>query len=406
MNAPAKVREIVSAAPVFHPPHERQQDAATWPAPLDLRTLAQRDPVPPEFIINDWLPAGYATLLAGHGGLGKSGIALYLATCIASGLPFFGLQVAQRRVIYLSCEDRESVLHWRLARICAHLNVQLDGLHESLDVVDLVGHDAVLWERDPSTRSALTAPYGQLDCLIKSHHSEVLFVDGISDTYAGAGGSKTDVKRYVNALVALIPPERGAVVLVGHIDKKSAKEGAGSEGYDGTTGWHNSVRARWYLYPETESSDEGDRQRTGDLLLELQKSNLGRIDQSMRFAWSDEAHIFVGREVASASAFDRAHRERVEERDLLRAFSECAAKEIPVPAATSGQRTAYHVLSATKAFPDTLKRGGKPSRARFWRLIEKLRQSGALVPTFYKDGQRHQRAALSISTEGARQCVE
>ena len=42
-----------------------------WPEPLDLRQLAARDPEAPRFIVDDWLPCGYATLLAGHGGVGN-----------------------------------------------------------------------------------------------------------------------------------------------------------------------------------------------------------------------------------------------------------------------------------------------------------------------------------------------
>jgi RecA-family ATPase len=71
-----------------------------------------------------------------------------------------------------------------------------------------------------------------------------LFVDGISDTYGGNENVKTDVKRYVNALVGLIPPVTGAVVLEGHVAKPAATNGQTTEGYSGTTGWHNSVRAR------------------------------------------------------------------------------------------------------------------------------------------------------------------
>src|SRR5437762_14358171 len=96
-----------------------------WPAPLNLRALAERQPQPPRFVLADWLPIGYATLLAGHGGVGKSAIGLHLAVCVAAGLPFFGISTERRRVLYLSCEDRESILHWRLANICAWLGLNL-----------------------------------------------------------------------------------------------------------------------------------------------------------------------------------------------------------------------------------------------------------------------------------------
>lgn len=379
--------------------------SSDWPEPLDLDALSEREPQPPQFIIPDWLPVGYATLFAGHGGVGKSGIALHIAVCIATGRPFFGLDVSQRRVMYLSCEDREDVLHWRLSRICRYERISIAALRGNLEVLDLVGHDCVLWDRSPYTGAGITAAYGRLKERVDQHGTEVLIPDGISDAFGGSGGSKSDVKRFVNSLLALTPPDRGALPLIGHIDKRSARDGAGTEGYDGTTGWHNSVRARWYLYPETERSDDGNA-RTGDLILELQKSNLGRIDRSMRFSWDANAHLFVGREITPATAADRAHRDRIERRDILRAFQGCAERGVSVPAAASGPRTAYHVLSAATEFPDTLKRRGKPERARFWRLIEFLRQSGALVPGFYVDQFRNKRASLILSTEGMRQCVE
>jgi hypothetical protein len=90
-----------------------------------LEALAEHEPQPPQFIIPDWLPCGYATLLAGHGGVGKSMIALYVAVCIAAGAPFFGLEVQRRRVLFISCEDRTDVLHWRLKRICVHLGIEM-----------------------------------------------------------------------------------------------------------------------------------------------------------------------------------------------------------------------------------------------------------------------------------------
>jgi hypothetical protein len=147
----------------------RERQAAAWPDPIDFAELAERDPEPPAFIIDDWLPIGHATLIAGHGGVGKSGIALYLAVCIALGLPFFGLTVTRRRTMYLSCEDREGVLHWRLSRICAHLGVNIIDLKGWLDVIDLVGHDCVLWERAPRTGNALTPAYGQVQARIEEY---------------------------------------------------------------------------------------------------------------------------------------------------------------------------------------------------------------------------------------------
>jgi RecA-family ATPase len=388
---------------------DRLIDDHAWPAPIDLEALAEREPAPPAMIIPDWLPAGYATLLGGHGGAGKSTIALTLAVCIGLGLPFFGLAVERRRVLYLSCEDRENVLHWRLSRICSNLGITLDRLRGNLDIVDLVGRDCILWERDPSTGNTVTAASGHLGDLMHGTEREVLFVDGVSDVFAGNENARGDVKRFINSLVALIDPNAGAVVLIAHVNKPAALSGQpSSEGYSGSTGWHNGVRSRWYLFPETVEGEDGGRPRpSGDLILELQKSNLGRADQSIRFSWDATAHLFIGREIVGATASDHAHRDRLEQDGILRALQACAQCDPPiiVPAATTGRRTAHHVLSARRELPDSL-RAGKPAVRRFWRQLETLRAMGAVNAAEHRNPDRHYITQLVLTPDGLRACGE
>jgi len=393
------------------PPSEAKPSGA-WPSSLDLVALAKREPEPPKFIVPDWLPAGYATLFAGHGGIGKSAIAMHLAVCVAAGLPFFGLETERRRVLYLSCEDRESVLHWRLTRICDHLSVDLASLSGWLEILDLVGSDAILWDRDPQTGATITASYAQLDERIRDYKAEVLLVDGVADAFAGNENARGEVKRFVNGLVALIPPDTGAVILIGHVAKPASTAGSNGDGYSGSTGWHNSVRARWYLYPETTQGEDGERpERSGDLILELQKSNLGRTDQSIRFAWDEEAHLFLGREIVGATASDRVHRDMTEQNGILAALQACAASDPPVivPCALTGPRTAFHVLSICPEFPVTL-RAGKPAKRRFWKHIEALRAMHKIDECSYRRTDRHHAArfvvtgAADATAERVREC--
>ncbi len=383
--------------------------AAGWPNPLDLEALAEREPEPPRFIVPDWLPAGYATLLAGHGGVGKSAIALHLAVCLAAGCPFFGMVLSPRRVLYLSCEDREQVLHWRLARICAYLQINLSTLRGWLDILDLVGAETILWDRDPRTGSTVTLPSEYLRDRIKGAEPgterQVVIVDGISDVFGGNENARGDVKRFVNSLVAQISPVDGAVILVGHVAKPSATLGAQGDGYSGSTAWHNAVRARWYLYPETEQTDDGDRAgKTGELVLELQKSNLGRTDQSLRFRWDQDAALFVGEEQAQQTHLDRKIRDQAEQAGILRAFLSCG--ESPVPAAMNGPRSAYLVLSNRPEFPQSLAGGTGWKTARFRHQIEALRQIGYIAESSYRRANRHVTAILVLTTEGRAACVE
>jgi RecA-family ATPase len=121
-----------------------------WPKPLDLRALAQRPPAPPAHIVDGWLPEGEVTLFAGHGGIGKSAIALHLGACIALERRWFGLQVRSRLVLYISAEDGADVIHWRLRRICTHLGVAITDLADRFRIIDASRSDAELMAAQPS----------------------------------------------------------------------------------------------------------------------------------------------------------------------------------------------------------------------------------------------------------------
>src|SRR5262249_11246593 len=153
--------------------------------------------------------------------------------------PFFGVSTKRGRVLYLSCEDRESVLHWRLAHICKWLGLSMAELAGSFDVRDLVGRDTVLWERDPKTGYTLTPAFGRLRQVIDGPRPHVVMVDGVSDTFGGNENARTEVKRYVNSLLSLVGAE-GALLLLGHVAKVAATAPDTSEGYSGSTQWHNA----------------------------------------------------------------------------------------------------------------------------------------------------------------------
>jgi RecA-family ATPase len=374
-------------------------DDGAWPEPLDLEALASRSPEAPRFIIPDWLPAGYATLLAGHGGVGKSAIGLFLAVSIALGRSGFGLPTERRRVTYLSCEDREGVLHWRLTRICAYLGVDVAELAGHLFPIDLVGRDAILWSRDPRTGYTHTSAFGWLLDHVERYRPEVVWVDGVSDAFGGNENARTEVKAFVNRLLSVVPLD-GALVLIGHVAKPTAS-GAGGEGYSGSTQWHNAVRARWYLFPETEPDEDKARpQRTGKLTLELQKSNHGKIDQAVTFAWDADAHMFVPVDAFGASRIDRKHRDDTERLGILRALAGCERAGIIVPTASQGKRTALNVLALRPEFPTSL----RSAKGRFWTQIEALRQIRWIDEVEYRRKDRHHGAQFVLTQEGRGQC--
>ena len=364
---------------------QERPEPLAWPGPLDLADLDSREAPPDTWICRDRLPCGYATLLAGHGGAGKSTIGLTIAVAAAAGVPCFGLPIERRRVVVLSCEDRTRALHRRLKSICSYLDVPLASLPAWLHVIDLVGHDLVLWKSNAVAGSSTTAAFERLRERVDLARPELVVVDGISDTYGGNINSAPEVKQYVNCLVGLIQdPDRGAVLLLGHVNKLTAGSSEKtSEGYTGTAAWHNSVRARWYLYPDKD--EEGNK---NGLVLELQKSNLGRGDAQVKLAWDPELRVFAGGS-SETPTFDRRQRWRQEVDGIRRSFLAAEVSANSVPSAMQGQRTAYHVLSVYPQFPATLKGPGASKLGRFREVIEDLRRIQHIKETAIRRSNRH-----------------
>lgn len=354
--------------------------ASDWPEPLDLKELSRREPLEPAHIMVG-VPEGYATGVFGHGGAGKSQIEDLRAVCMAAGIPFCGLPVQRRRVLLLSCEDRADVVHWRLWCICNYLGIDMASLSGWLVVIDLVGHDSLLVAPESRTGNVLTRAYDILRRRVQQYGSEVLVLDGIADTYGGNENARAEVKRFVNAVVGLIPT-RGAVILIGHVNKTTAASGGDtSEGYSGSTAWHNAFRARWYLRPASPDSDDGG------LIFELQKSNHGQTGLRIAFAWDAAAHLMVGHVLAPPTEFDREMQRTDEENSILAALRGCVAAGVVVPAARTGSRTAHSVLSERPEFPESLR--GPRGKKLFNKRIEAMQQARAIKEDTHRKPDRH-----------------
>jgi RecA-family ATPase len=345
---------------------------------LDLVALAETEPEPPAFIIQDWLPAGYATMLAGHGGVGKSYCALFMAVCIAAGKPWMGNETTRRRVVYLSCEDRANVLHWRLKRICQYFGIDLASLAGWLIVIDLVGHETITFKGGDTP---LTTAYVAIEDRVRG--DDVLFIDGVSDTFGGNENDRSQVKSFVNSLLALIEADQGAVVLISHVNKPTAQANRASEGYSGSTQWHNAVRARMYLHAELDR-DGGQAEKTGNLLLDLQKSNLGTAEKQLKLTWDDGGKLFVpdGGDGQAEHQLDRRQRESLADETFLRMLARLQSQN----------RRVSHKPNASNYAPTLF--GKQPDRdgltkQDFTAAMERLFTTGQITVESYIGSNRH-----------------
>ena len=101
-------------------------DADEGAAGLVIELWAFEKPDPLRWAVDQFIPHGFASVLAADGGIGKSFLALYLCVCVALGLPFFGLATERRRVLYVDYELDQRVHKHRLFRVLKGMGLTPD----------------------------------------------------------------------------------------------------------------------------------------------------------------------------------------------------------------------------------------------------------------------------------------
>jgi hypothetical protein len=146
-----------------------------------------------------------------------------------------------------------------------------------------------------------------------------------------------------------------------------------------------------------------DKDNAAPLTLTLAKANHARAGAEIRLLWDDQAHLYVAA-APSAGGGAGSVRDLEERAGIITAMRVCAEAGIAVPAATTGRRTAYHVLAAQDAFPTALKAENNVSRRRFWALLEQMRAIGEVREERIRRSDRHYIMTLVCATEEVRAC--
>jgi RecA-family ATPase len=137
----------LSNVPEF-PPIGEQRPPKTEKPQFNLVSIADvftNPPDPQGYVWAGRIPYGVVTLLAAHGGTGKSLLALLLAICVAVGREFLGLPTASLKTIFFSAEDSGDTLRRRVAAICRAEEIDPAVVAENLTLIDATDA-AVLFE--------------------------------------------------------------------------------------------------------------------------------------------------------------------------------------------------------------------------------------------------------------------
>lgn len=272
-----QLRELVDKAKQFQP-------VPVDPLPfavVSVLDLEHTRPTPPAFWWDGYIPAGVVSLLGAHGGIGKTTLGLMLGVCVVAGLPLFGVSTRRGVVAFFSAEDSGARLRYLLRKICDLLGVNVRDLDGRLHILDATEGDPALFHEIATggRRIGCTTPtYEALKSYVETHSIDVLIIDNASDTFDASEIDRARVRGFMRSLAAIAKARDGAVLLLAHVDKGVSRgEARHTEGYSGSTAWHNSARSRLYL----------NREKDGSLTLEQQKNNLGKLRDPISLQWPE-----------------------------------------------------------------------------------------------------------------------
>lgn len=370
-----------------------ERAANDGPAELRLVPLTEvmtKEPKEWPHVVRPYFPRRVATLLAGHGGVGKSMLALTIAAHVAPGRPWGPFEVEQGKAVFLSFEDEGDVVESRLRRI-----IDLYGLPPALVIENLTILDGSDAEAEMAVENGgaleFTPMLGEVERAIAG--ADFVVIDNASDTFGGNENERRQVKRFVRRLSGIARANGAAIVLLAHVDKQAAKQGGKGNNFSGSTAWHNSVRSRLALVEADgiiellhEKANFGPRHEP----LTLGRGDAGVLEPVSR-AVAEESRTATAALVADADA-----------KTVLEVIQALIANRIDIPTAETGQRTTYHVLTLAPEMPGQFR--SAQGKARIKAAVMALERSGRICREAYKR-DRKDRERWTLAHLGAQEAA-
>jgi hypothetical protein len=255
-NPPLPEQEVarIAASVARYEPSEESQ-AVPDRAPLNWSALAKITPPARDWIIDHWIPANEVTLLSGPGGIGKTGVAQALASCVAIHREYLDYVPKPRRVLMWAGEDDPGELHRRQIAIAAMLGVDLEEFAGKLflESYHRTQIDLAVLVQGRLTPSAMLA---ELREQVGDYGAELVILDNIARLFGGNENDRHQVSAFITMLNHAAEPTNAGIILLGHPAKA-----AGSE-FSGSTAWEGAVRTRLYL--GSKLPDEQDDSEAAD----------------------------------------------------------------------------------------------------------------------------------------------
>jgi RecA-family ATPase len=252
------------------------------PSLLHYTDLA-RDPIPPrEWLVRDRIPMRNVCLLSGEGAIGKSLLAMQLSGAIVLGKDWIGTLPEQGPALYMSCEEDEDEICRRMQTVAECFGSSRQEMIDcGLHFLSYAGRDAVLGQPD---HRGIIRPTPLFEALRRDAlrlQPKLIVIDTAADTFAGDERNRAQTRQYITLLRGMAIEANSAVTLCAHPSLEGIKS---DTGLSGSTGWHNSVRARLFF---KKAADEDPDLRA----LEVKKNNYGPVTETILLRYREG--IFV-----------------------------------------------------------------------------------------------------------------
>lgn len=341
------------------------------------------------FAVYPLVPRDLVTLLAGHGGAGKSMLMLTWMAHAACGRAWSGFDFEQCRCLYVSLEDPGDLVRYRLKRICEAYNLDAEAVEANLRILDVADGDASLaveFNEQGVRRLSFTGRWVELT----EEVADVgwIAIDNASDAFDGNENERRQVRAFLRRLTDLAAEHGAALTLLAHIDKAAAKNGASGNSYSGSTAWHNSVRSRLAL---TTGDD-------GTVTLTQEKLNLGKKADPVNLQWNDHG-VLMPAQQGRAESPELLTQRREDAATALGVLQSAARVGLTVAAATSGSSTAWHSLEPLPDLPAIFK-GRGDGRRRLHVALLRLSEEGLIERERYQAASRNYRERWALTKAG------
>ena len=259
--------------------NDQQQQAKPKKVLLPLIDMSSWDdePVPQqEWAVYERIPTSHTTLFSGEGAAGKSLIQLQLSVATVIGSDWLGVVPKQGPALFVDAEDDVNIIHKRLWDITRHYGVKFADVKANLHVSSLSGKDAVLAFFNRSTSRIEPTPlYKELVEMARDLKPKIIGIASSANVFAGNEIDRSQVQQFIALLTRVASVANCAVTLISHPSLAGIST---DSGLSGSTQWHNSVRARFYIKGLKAQNGEPE----GDLrVIEFRKNNYGPISDGV-----------------------------------------------------------------------------------------------------------------------------